>query len=92
MRQEDAHLRATRWPSRAEGCIVVLICSLISFRFVALPFAALLVIVPAVRLGKYRWLPVAALWMALASPVDLGKPRWGSLDGDARQRAARARE
>jgi hypothetical protein len=85
MGQEDAQPRASRSPSRAEWfVVVVLIFSLISFRFIALPFAALLVTVPAARFGKYRWLPVAAFLVALASPVDVGMPRFGRLDGDVR--------
>jgi hypothetical protein len=84
MRQEDAKPRAGQWPSRVEWFVVALIVSGISFRLVALPFAAILVIVPAVRLGKYRGVLVAALVVALASPVDLGVPGSGRLDGTLR--------
>jgi hypothetical protein len=84
MRQKDVQLRAGRWPSRVEWFVVVLIFSAISFRFIALPFAALLVAVPSVRLGRCRWLAAIAFLVALASPVDFRMPRLGWLDGNPR--------
>ena len=84
MQQQDAKPQNRRWPSRTEWFVLVLIVSIISFRFIALPFAVLLATMPGVRLGRCRWFAAAGLMVALASPVDLAIPQLGSLDGDLR--------